>query len=156
MKKLLLLLMLTACGSQPIKYCQTRCGLTITDPVDCVAFQEFEDQALSLYDQRGLFKYSESCSAMGGVNVEVIEKADAQHGRFKDFVTGKSVIGLANCPSGIIAVGNTRWHSKYNGLAHEMIHIIQNCKDGPNGEQHYQWFERGYVQAIDELSYQDF
>lgn len=131
-------------------YCRTRCGLALLAPSDCAALQAEEDAALRIYDQRGIFSYATACAALRGYAVGIPTGLyDAGSEQAWTDAWGRTVVGETSCDLHRIAVTSTRWHSQSNALAHELVHAIEHCADGPHGETHYRWYERGIPDAIE-------
>jgi hypothetical protein len=126
--------------------CTTRCGMSLVAPANCDGFQQQEDITLDIFDKRGIAKRADACKALRNYEVEVITRA-LPDGSFID-TYGRRVGGDTSCPTKTIAVGSGAWHSVNSALSHEMLHAILDCETGPNGEDHYQWNERGYYRAI--------
>ena len=134
----------TRCSHAPT-YCRTVCGLSLAAPGNCQALQQQETVALNIYADRGLFERTSACSALSGYVISVPSNSDGVG--FED-PWKRYVAGETDCEAGTIEVANTRWHSRTNALSHEMIHAIQTCYE-VDGDQHYQWAERGYYSAIE-------
>jgi len=144
------LLALAACNNTPT-YCKTRCGLELKVPGDCAALQAQEDVVLTLYSNDGFWSTDEMCDAFSGYAVDVAKDADSA-GVFVGPDGMGHVGGYCDCDNAYIKVGNQKWHDPSNAISHELIHAIQKCEwtQLPDGgiDQHYQWRERGYLEAI--------
>jgi hypothetical protein len=125
--------------------------MSLEAPGACAPFQAQEDTALAIYDQRRIFRYVDACAALDGYRVGVVtntEDAGAGEPVFDD-AWDQDIAGNCACWDRRIEVTDTPWHSRRNALSHELVHAIEFCAEGPKGQTHYRWFERGIPDAIE-------